>query len=61
LYRYQNKGVMKFAIRKSLILRDAIFVVSDLGERDAWCSTEKAGASSRTPNAVIYVDNYITD
>jgi len=45
----QNKDLRKFAFRKSLILRDVIFVVSDLGERDACCF--KARVGSKPPNS----------
>ena len=55
LYECQKKGFTKFAFRKSLILKDGILTV--------WTSKwlpgkEKAGASSRTPNAVSYAINY---
>jgi len=55
LYECQKKGFTEFAFRKSLILKDAILTV--------WTSKwlpgkEKAGASSRTPNAVSNAVNY---
>ena len=55
LYECQKKGFTKFAFRKLLILKDATLLV--------WTSKwlpgkEKAGASSRTPNAVSNAVNY---
>jgi hypothetical protein len=61
LDEYQNKALTKFAIRKLLILRDAILVV--LGSSTAGNGglfDRKAGASSRTPCGVIYRIKYIT-
>ncbi len=44
LYEYQKKGVTEISFRKSLILKDAILVVSDLGERDDCCSKKESGS-----------------
>jgi hypothetical protein len=56
---YQNKGITKIAIRKWLILKDAILVVGDW-QRSKWLpGKSKAGASPRTPNEVIYRIKYI--
>jgi hypothetical protein len=61
LDEYQNKGVTKFAFRKSLILRDAILVVSGLHQAEMAAQKRKAGASSRTRNPVIYKAKYSTN
>jgi hypothetical protein len=49
LHEYQNKRLTKFAIRKWLILKDAILVVSEGQENSQ--PQKKAGANSRTPDA----------
>src|SRR5467141_4471949 len=50
LHEYQNKRLTKFAIRKWLILKDAILVVSE-GQENSQPQKRKAGACSRTPDA----------
>jgi hypothetical protein len=58
---YQDKGLTEFAFRKLLILKDVIFVVLDWPRGDILPGKRKAGASSRTPHAVIYDGKYITN
>jgi len=61
LYEYQNTGLTKIAFRKSLIPKDTILVVWGTTSTSGLWMVRKAGASSRTPHAVIYNINYITD
>src|SRR5260370_29293836 len=59
LYEYQRKRLTKIAFHKPLILKSAILVALELWERRRRCWEErKAGASARTPDAVIYRVNY---
>jgi len=61
LYEYQTKRLTKFAFRKCLI-RKEMFLAEPMG-CDGKNRTEKrkAGASSRTPNTVIYEIKYSTN
>src|SRR5437667_733753 len=53
LHEYQNKGFTKFAIRKWLILKDAILVVGDWQTPKWLTEKRKAGARSRRLNVVL--------
>jgi hypothetical protein len=58
LHEYQNKGVTKKAFRKSLILKDGAWRCLGVAEAKMAAAKRKAGASSRTPNVVIYSIKY---
>jgi len=57
LYEYQNKGLNKFAIRKWLILKDAI-LAAQARQAAKYTLKEKRQQGCRTPNAVTYSINY---
>jgi hypothetical protein len=57
----QKKRLTKWALRKCVILKDMFLVVWEEQEPKKLASEgRKAGASSRTPNAVFYTVNYST-
>jgi hypothetical protein len=60
LQEYQNKRFTKFAFHKRLILKE-IFLVDQTSKAEQPAQKRKAGASSRTPHAVIYKVKYITN
>jgi hypothetical protein len=60
LHEYQNTGLAEIAFRKSLILKDAIWLLGQLRVRGVG-DVRKAGASSRTPRTIIYKMKYSTN
>jgi hypothetical protein len=60
LHEYQNMRLAKIAFRKSLILKDAIWLLGQLRVQGV-VDVRKAGASSRTPSTVIYKVKYSTN
>jgi hypothetical protein len=54
LHEYKRKGLTKFAIRKSLILKDAILVVLGLQQAEMWIEKEKREQAPALQNPVIY-------
>jgi hypothetical protein len=60
-YEYQWKRLTKFTFRKRLILKEMIFDEQNRCRRENGLEKEKAGASSRGRNVVIYWSKYITN
>jgi hypothetical protein len=61
LYEYQKKELTKFAFRKCVILKGMTFAEQTGNNGKNVLEKEKAGASSRTPNVVIYGSKCITN